>query len=368
MSSDLVSLRASGLPMAFRCAGSARSATLAIEETSEPASLGSAVHEALRPLAEGAGLQWESLEAIADKWGVNRDELRMLCAIANKLWPTVAEHFPDASTEVELVSSVYGVPFTGHADVLSVVGTVARGADYKTGRKDVDYAEQMRGYCALVLMTYEQVQEVTFTVLWLRDGDLQNYSMTRKQLAAWLESLRAKVIEWSGAYRPGPHCDYCRRSHECDARNALVRRDVASLMDVHQDEASVIAQLAPEQKLALYRRAKMVKETAERVTKAIRQNVEAYGNVVTDNGKLVIEIEKHRELQTLAAWPVLEAAGFQDADFADVVDVSISRVEKRIAKNAGRGNGAAAVRELSEKLNEACAIRIKDVAKLREKT
>ena len=366
---DLV-LRASRMPLAFRCAGSVRVPDLSISEYSEPASLGTAVHEALRPLAEGRGLQWDELPAVASRHGVDGDELRLLCAIAAKLWPQLADSFTDALSEVGLAVEVApGVTLTGHLDLLAVKGVVARAADWKTGRKDSDYSQQMRAYGALVLFDDPLLTEVTVTIVWLRDAEIENYTVTRESAQRWARELVESVVQWDGTFRPGPHCGYCPRSHECAAANALVRRDVAALADrslVARTESD-LASMTPAEIVTLYRKAGMVLDYAGRVRDAIKAHVAEHGDIVGDETRLTIETEERRELDPVAAWPALEEAGFTDEDFAASMDLRISRVEKRVAQKAGRGQGAAAVRSLGEQLAKAKAVSVREIRKLVEK-
>lgn len=363
---DGLFLRASALPLAFRCPASVRRATLPISETSEPADLGSAAHEALRALPEGRGIQWADLPAIAAKWNVTADELRMLAAMGNGLWPELAPMFPNAMTELALSAEIAdGVRLSGHLDALSVVGAEGHALDWKTGRKDSDYSQQMRGYAALTLLDDARLTKVTIFVVWVRDGEVERYTMTREQLPAWLDELRVTVVEWDGVYRPGPHCRYCPRSHECAAVNAIVRRDVSAILDT--GGAPSLLDMPPAEIVALYRKAGLVIDYAERVRAIIKAHVETNGDVVTHDGRLTLVQETRRELDTLAAWPVLEAAGFDDDDFAECVKLSLSKVEKRVAQKAGRGKGKAAIQELGAKLQAVGAIKTNTITKLTEK-
>lgn len=360
-------LRASALPMAFRCPGSVRRGELAINETNDAANLGTAAHEALRSLAETGEVDWTGIPALALRSGVPGDDLRMLAALGAKLWPSVAASFPDALTEVSLEAEIApGVFLTGHADLLSVTGTVARGGDWKTGRKDGDYAHQMRGYCALILLANPELEEVTFTVLWVRDQEIENYTMTRQGAAAWVRELRAVVVDWDGTYRPGGHCAHCPRSHECEAANALVRRDVAVIADkaiVAKAEAE-LATMTEAEILSLYEKASLVVRYADRVRDAIKAHVREHGDIVAAGARLTLETEERRGLDTLKAWPTLEAQGFSDEDFARCVEIRISKAEKLIAEKAGRGRGAGAIRDFQAALKAADAIEIKETQKL----
>lgn len=361
-----IQLRASATPLAFLCPGSVEAPTVRVEEVGEAANLGSAGHEAFRPLAENGAVDWASLPEIATRWDVDGDELRMLCAMATRLWVAVGETFRGALTEVPLSAEVLpGVVLTGHVDLVASAGTVARIADWKTGRKDSDYSHQMRAYGTLMLLDDPSLTEVTVTVLWVRDGEIENYTLTREAMAVWLGELRERVVEWNGTYRTGPHCEHCKRWHECGPATALVRRDVAMLLDV--DAAAAIAAMPPAQLIELHRKASLVGRLADRVRDAIKAHVVASGDVESEDARLTIAVEERRTLDPAAAWPVLEAEGFGDEDFGAVVELRVSKVEKRVAEKAGRGKGAGAVRALSARLADAGAVKTREVHKLVEK-
>jgi hypothetical protein len=356
-------LRASAMPEAFLCPGSVRPPELAVTDAGEPARVGSATHEALEQLVEGGEVPWADLPAIATRWAIDVEELRMLCAIAQKLWKQVGSRFPNALTEVHLTHEIEpGLVLSGHLDLLATVGRRAEIGDWKTGRKDSNYRHQMMGYGTLALADDRDLDEVRGTVLWIRDQEIEPYTITRADAAAWLTQLRQRVIDWDGTYYPGEHCGFCRRFHECHAANALVRRDTAIILDV--DVAGGLANMSAEQIVSLYRKASLVESTADRVRKAIKAHVVANGNVVSPDGVLTLQTEERRKLVPLAAWPVLEANGFGDEDFAACVGLRVSKVEEVVAKRAGRGAGAGAVRALGEELQAADAIAVNEVKKL----
>jgi hypothetical protein len=301
---------------------------------------------------------------------VNADEIRMLCAMGAKLWPSVSASFVDAMTEVELSAAVLpGIYITGHVDVLTVTGSVARGADWKTGRKDSNYTHQMKAYGTLIFADNPEITEVTITILWVRDGEIENFTMTRDDAKAWVRELIESVVNWDGVYRPGSHCAYCRRSYECPAANALLRRDLAVVADrnVVGRVENELDLMAPDEIVEVLEKADTVIHFAERIRDAIRSRVIAQGDIIGSKTRLTIETEARRELDTLLAWPVLEASGFDDEDFADGVEMKISRIEKRIAKKAGHGAGAGAVRSLKDALAKAGAVRTNEIQKLVKK-
>jgi hypothetical protein len=367
---DLAPLRASGISLALLCPGSVRVPVLALNETNEAAGAGSAAHEALRSLAETGRLDWDTIPAIAARYGVGVDEVRMLAALGAKLWPSVKASFPDALTEVDLSAQIApGVVLTGHADILSITGTVARGGDWKTGRKDGDYSGQMRAYGALVLLENTELTEVTITVLWVRSAEIENYTMTRPEALSWVRGLIERVVNWDGVYRPGPHCHHCPRSHECEAANALVRRDIAAVADkslVARAECE-LERMPPEEIVEILQKADTVMRYADRLREAIKRHVEKHGDIVANGVRLTIDVEPRRSVDPVAAWPVLEALGFADDDFAACMKLSISKLEDRVAKKAGKGKGAAAVRDLKANLDAHGAISVTELHKLTAK-
>lgn len=363
---DITHLRASSLPLAFLCPASVRPPALRIVQSNNAADLGTAVHEALRSLAETGRVDWDALPAIAERHGVGVDEMRFLCGKAAKLWPDLKDSFPRALTELELSAEIApGVVLSGHVDLLSVSGRVARAADWKSGYRDSDYSEQMRAYGALVLLDDTTLVEVTITVIWLRAGEIENYTMTRTDAEAWVRRLLERVVGWDGAFFPGNHCHLCPRSHECAAGHALIRRDVAAIADeelVVRAENELERMPAPEV-VAVLQKADAVARYAERVRQAIKKHVERHGDIIANGLRLTIDTETRRSIDVLKAWPVLDKH-LSDEDLAECITVSISKAEKVVATRAGRGKGAAAVRALNGELDAAGAVEPKEVKRL----
>jgi hypothetical protein len=258
---------------------------------------------------------------------------------------------------------------SGHIDVLSVDVCVARAVDWKTGRKDADYSQQMRAYAALILLQDSDLELVTVTICWLRETEIERYTMSRYEAEEWLDQVQAQIVNWDGTYRPGTHCVHCPRAHDCPAAQAVQRRDIALFTrDLVGHVECDLAVMPNEQIIDLHRKARVVSEYAKRVTDAIRQHVLANGEIVAPSGeRLATVIEPRRSADTARAWPVLEAAGFNDDDFVACVDISLTDAESIVAKRAGRGKGAEAVRQLRAKLDAAEAVQTKQIYKVTER-
>ena len=356
-------IRTSSLPILWQCAASAHvTPETPINETGDAATLGTAAHVALAGLAESGALDWDAVPAVAQRFGVDAAELRILCALGRQLWESVAESFPAPLTEVALSAEIAGVTLTGHVDLISVAETTARLGDWKTGRLDSNYTPQLQGYAALALLDNPELTECTATVLWVRDREIENYTMTRDGLSDWVAEFDQRVARWDGVYRPGAHCRYCPLSHECNAANALARRDVAAMLDTNA--AVDLTVMEPEQIVTLARLAGNVSSIAYRVREAIKAHVLATGDIRANGSRLTIQEETRRELRPTEAWPVLTAAGFGDEEFASCMRLSMKKAEEIVGKRAGRGKGAGAKRTLAADLEAAGAIETKTIAKL----
>lgn len=366
----LSELRAHRVPLAFLCAGSVQPPKVPVATGGPEALLGQAAHEVLRSLAETGQVAWGEVHATAERYGVSDEELSMICGCAQRLWPAIQNSFVDALTEVALSHPIApSLMLTGHADAISIQGPAARVLDWKSGRKDHDYSQQMRAYAALALSEDQELTTATATIVWLRDAAIENYTMDRDAARAWLADLAEHVLGWDGVYHPGRHCLHCPRSHECEASNAMIRRDVAAFADRSLAERleTDLATMQPDAILDMLRKADLVAYLAGRVRAAIKVHVTHNGDVVGSGARLTIDTSQRRELLPLEAWPVLEEVGLTSTELVACMELYISRVESLVAKRAGRGKGAAAVRQLAAKLEEAKAIALKETHSLKEK-
>jgi hypothetical protein len=343
-----IHIRASATPQIMRCAGSLypEPEELLIDQDSDAADMGTAAHAAAAVLVQTGSIPWDTLPE--DK------ELRTLCALATKLWRQVEESFPNAMTEVALRYETGGIVVTGHADILSIGGSIARLADWKYGRKDSDYSAQLKTYATLVLLEHPELTQATSTILWVRDQEVESYTMGQREAHDWLSSVANAVTQWNSVYTTGSHCQWCQRTASCPASRAMVRRAVDAF--VPGNAADQLSAMTADQVISLLDTAKMVERYSKAAQQVIRDLVVATGDVVGSQHRLTLEATHPRELDPLRAFPVLESLGFGDPELAQCVDVSLSKAEDIVRKRAPRGNGAAAVRELDAALDTAGAV------------
>lgn len=365
-----LALRCSALPLAFLCAGSVRGGELEVNPTNEPARLGVGTHECLRALVRTGSVDWAGVAEVAKRHQVDAEELRALLGLAQKMWrEQLRDSFPGARTEVPLAITLDdGTTLTGHLDVMGRSLATVHVGDWKSGRLDQDHREQLLGYCALALLTDPSLEAATAGVIWIRDREYEHYTLRRSDLPAYLRRLEATVIHWDGTYRPGKHCRHCPRSHDCPARHAMVRRDVAAFLGgeltQYASDVNLLETLPPETLIALLATADLVHELSGQVRESLRELVERNGDIVGGGQRLTVERTHKRHLRVIQAFPVLTAHGFGDEDFEQVVGISIGKAEKIVESRAAYGRGAAARRQLTADLEQAGAIEKQPVARL----
>jgi len=360
MNSDLLHVRVSSLPLASLCAGSVRTRLpVSMNTVSTPAREATAAHAVVRRLAELGSVDRGSVNSVAARHGVNPKTLHTLASMATRLWHSrlpdgnsLSDCFPNALTEVDVETAGNGVHVTGHADIVSVTDTVVRVGDWKFGWKDSDYGPQLRGYAAVILLQYEVLTEATATVLWVRDGDTENYTMGRAEAQAWLAELGDHICNWDGVYHPGNHCEWCQASHVCEAAAANTRRTIQAF----QTEPRALSEMTPDELFELLDTARSVARYAERAVELVRGRVIKAGTLTGESHELTTKDKETRELLPLEGFLALQQAGFTDADLASVMSLSLPAAEQVAKSKVRKGRGARAIRALRAHLEEAGAI------------
>lgn len=348
-----------------------RAPDLRIDPYNDQGELGTAAHEVLADVVNfnrDFALQ-TAIKAAADKYAVDLDELSFLVRNGVSMWLQLRQYFVEAMAEFDLAAEVVpGVTLTGHPDIYAVRSIRAATIDWKSGRVDRSYAEQVNGYSALILDNFPEVEVVDGYVCWLREKEFEHYSMDRERLAAWRSKLDREVVQWDEVYRPHSGCVYCQRSHECPALVAMAKRDLAIIGDASMADRlkNDLADLGAPEIVHLYRSTQRITSFAKSLGEATRRVIKLRGALDAGDGKELRLVETHRRnVDAFKAWPVLQAR-LSDEELASTLKVSIADVEDLVAKKAGKGNGAAAKRTLAAELELAQAVTVTPGAQLRE--
>lgn len=219
----LRSIRASSMPLAALCAASQLKDEFAVDTGGEAADLGSADHWVITRRI--AGKHADVLEAAA-KFQVDEHELGKLVAWTWNSWNrdkdaaghTMSDYFPwpECEKEFKVEDVRAGLELTGHVDVISLIESEAliRIADFKTGRLDTDYVEQLRAYAFLAIKTYPWANSVYAVAIQVRRRSVDGYFWSREQLEEWWEE-RSKQILAGSYHSAAKHCQFCRRVTTC---------------------------------------------------------------------------------------------------------------------------------------------------------
>ncbi len=352
---QLLKLRCSALPRVLKCPGSARAPELAIDRENDAAVLGTEAHKWVAQYVSGDDIELSEIES---------KDLRILVALAIRMWNQLREYFPGAVAERTAVTRQFvdhGFSLSGTVDIVARGAGYTSVADWKTGRVDNDYWAQLMGYCVLFA---EPGDRATGAILWVRDEEVENYTSDQDERDAFLQRITDEVVDWDGVYHPGSHCGFCPRYHECDARTA---HDRASLRAFLREESTtdILADLPPETQLDLYEQAATVERLAAAVRKGLREIVAANGPIKTKSRMLQLVPNNRTTIEPLQAWPVLDQFGLDDEAKASVIRIAKGELEDVVAKAAPPRQGAAKIRELRAALEEAGALSVQVGQKLK---
>jgi hypothetical protein len=271
---------------------------------------------------------------------------------AAKMWrENISAWMPNSEAEVELAAD----GLTGHIDRLSVRLDQRSAAvvDWKFGRKDFSHKSQGFGYAFLVLRIYP-VDTVTVHFAWARTQELESYTVSRERAEQWNNERWNRIGGWDGKFCNGDHCAHCPRLSTCPAQRQLVKRDVETLTTVGIPDVTA---MEPAQLVDFHRRLAVLSAVLDSAKKSTRMEVEKRGKVLSHDGHVLHLVEENgkRNIDTLKAWAILNRA-LDAEDFAKCLTVSIADVEKAVAANAPRGQGATVKRMLIEQLEAVGAI------------
>lgn len=371
--------RASALPLFMKCAQSTRGET-PISDYYPETGLGTAAHVyAGQYVLSGA----VDLDGLAKVYGCDPQELGFLAHQVRTAWADVIGAYKGLQyrvlAEPEWSMSIDDPPgeVTGTPDAVVVVSDGGEDyievIDWKTGRRDSEYREQLLAYGVLGLLFFGRASAVRARVVWLREMEVELYSLNRSELDEWYDRLSKQAKDTT--FRPGQHCSFCPRRFKCEARADMTHTSVSMLSLVRPEDPglttavdgrALLADRPPGEQLDLYHRAQDVRDLAERVLGEMRSIVEEKGPVSAGGVTLQITVEKRRTLTPGVAWPVLQKHLSEDA-LASAVTVHITKAEDGAAANKHRGEGAAAKRALIADLEAAGAIKTHEVRKLTER-
>jgi hypothetical protein len=359
----VLNLRCSRLPLLSKCAAASIPPVVRVERDDAAARLGTAVHACLKGVIEFGACDYAE---VAGLYRVDPDDVSELTALGVLCWRQVADYFPMPVCEVELrYQDNYGV-LTGHSDVMSLQDSAAWVADFKTGRADEDYTDQLMGY-ALLACEARDVDEAHVCLIRVRErtADWEHYN--RDQLVGWWRAFAKRLRDEAELYRPGRHCGYCPRFHECPGAASHLTLASEFLLSASKAGCSPLAFGTDRAKQVAYTydRVRLLESVCESVREEIRAEVRRAGGVLPtgDGRELVITHQERKAIDYRPAYAVLRSTLGLDR-LESLLKVKLSDVSEAVREHAPRGHKAKAVTELKARLEEAGAMNVTTVERL----
>ena len=185
--------------------------------------------------------------------------------------------------------------------------------------------------------------------VWLATGDIIESRFDLDSIAGFRARLADRLAHPTAS--PGPHCRYCRRLHECHARDAYLRAGARALAELQDDLPT------PEALAALWDQSRALKVALDRYEAAVDAAIEVGGGLDLPDGRRIEHVTVNRDkIDARKAWPILESAGLGGDEINACLSVSKTELNKIIAARAPRGKKAAAKADLLTSLDVAGAI------------
>lgn len=398
MTTDLLSVRSSLLPIVSQCAAAARLPSIRTRGGGPEADLGTALHDVTSrnvPTIWRAGEAFGLLEAslqrdmleeqarqVAPQYSTDPEELGLLSWLAWLRWLEVRDWFPAPQVEraYDCTHPQFLVNLTGHVDILSTIagqdGHVdeVRCADWKTGRLDHDYTAQLKGYAYLALRNNPTAERAFAAIIWVREGKMDGQYYTREELDAWFGAL-AESIHGPEVFNPGPHCGWCPRGLTCPAKTAALRQGLEILHDQSVSFATNGSMELPADPVdrgnllaLLLLQARALESLVSTVTEMVRADVRDHGgSLPLSGGELRLYPQEQTRIDPVSGWDALTRS-LTTEKALECVTISKTKIEEAVRANvpphAPRGQKSRDVRSLFERLEAAGALKKQIVERL----
>lgn len=361
-------LRCSALPRIMACPASSAAPAIRIVSDNDFARMGTAVHEVLgKVVAEGLTTLPDDVDAIADKYRIEElDELRSLSWFGLRAWQKIRAEARVLDVETQMSAEDADLRLTGSPDALAEGEDGALVVvDFKSGYVERDHRHQVMGYLFLASLCHAH-DRFTGIVIWIRQGELETFTATRDELAAWYEELKTAAA--GDAYSPGDHCTYCPLAHECEARTNLVQTTGSDLVAFENGGWEP----TPEAIGLLYPRMKLLEGAIENYKSILKDTIKKNGPVPTGDGRALTYPVQHRDNLYLDRIGTVLVEEFDCSDMAglvekmgpDAVKITKRAIEEIAAAGAPKGGIGKAKAAIIEKLRDAGAIVEKSFPKL----
>lgn len=361
----MIIARPSSSPVWSNCAQSTVKPRIPLDLAGEPAWSGTAFHTLPPKVIRGEAFE---LDAVAKINGVSVSELGFLFRNFLKLWkespdgqtPPLVDLFPDPHVEewVEFIDDE--INSSGTPDLWSYIPELMqlRLADWKTGRNDHDAMAQLKVYAAGLIKKLKamglEVETVWFATVRVRDGAYDSTDVTPvEQVTEWwaLQVAHLKRMK----YTPGPHCSWCQRAYECEAK-ALILDHGVKLTSTVDDVMAELPEDLQERGKSLANAVEMarwMKNELERFLELAKAEVVLHQEHFQDS-IFVKEVDK-TYIKPAEALPIIRQH-LNEKQVNEIITIGKGKLEGKIKENVPLGKGAKAIREVLAELEAAGAL------------
>ena len=366
-------IHCSRLPRIMACPASLSEADIQIySESGPPAWMGTAVHALLAEhLRTGRDPDAHEIDTAAHQHSVEAEELRILYYMGRDIWIAYKSIISVRTIETQMSSQVGEIELVGTADLLGeyvddddektlVVW------DWKSGRLDSDYTDQLKGYALMALRACPEYNKIKIFTAWIRTREVDIADFTRDEAEEWSDKL-ATVCKRQTEYCVGEGtCTYCPIATTCPAYRAEMGQ-IISLVSANLTPETAIVDMDPITTAACYSQVVMLEKWAGHAKQVIRALVRTHGSLPTpDGGHLELTEEQRATLDPERALPVIqEYLGTDPNAYMSAIKISKGGVEKLVRAAAPKGTTKkAAVERFRDDLGVAGALSYTTITKL----
>ena len=349
-------IRASEADRILQCGAAAEPPVVPIDISGPEALIGRAAHEAIELWINAERKGEPAPQPAANKHGVAPSDIADLIQNAPSMLREIREDLSNLRAEI----NIKGGLVRGRVDAIALAMSKAKLfslsiLDWKTGRDPSSNSKpgQRLAYASAAEAAYGMpAQGYIYTAeLWLATGEIIASRFDSDSIAGF----RARIAEQleRGTAAPGPHCQYCPRSHECAAREVYIRSAANSLADI-QDLAFLAV---PEVLAELWDQSRDLKRALDTYEKAVDLAIDKHGEIdLGDGRKLVHGTKSIDTIEPAKAWQVLRSFGLDRQEIEGAIKLSKTALLDAIAKRAPRGKKQQSKTDLVTALDLAGAI------------
>ena len=369
-------LRCSSLPRIRKCLASRIAPDIIIDDDSEPARLGRAVHKIAERLMGGETLTPAMIDAVAEEYRIEgADELRFLAYAAkdmiDELRPTIGWMVMIEGDMLSPFGPEYDL--SGHPDVVCESRDLDLVVwDYKSGRRESDYYDQLMGYAFEALHQWPNYERVKMVTLWLRTRVREVVTKTRDEVMAWAEAFWKRLEEDNAkptpTYSPSPDtCKFCPLRGDCEAYAVRMRQSAMQIVkSVQLGTAITLGDLVQH-----YGDLQDVEAACKNYRATLRAELEGKPPMDIGNGfeMLITETKtpQYPLTRELATW-LTNRLALEPGELFDALSLALDMPKKVIEKLAGdrapKGEKGKFKKEIIEALADTGLVRVKEGTKI----